>query len=232
MKKILFSPALTAGILALFVPTTNAATITVQNTLDLRLSPNTGNLSLPKFDLTQFPGATLDTVNIRVDGTSNGQIRLTNPGSISVQYRIDAGTLLGINGPVNGSSISLDLAVLQRNINGFLAPNTTAPPIDLSSQASQTRPINSSFFGLYTFTGTGDRFVNFDIASQNQRSVTIIGDGDLLSALATTSGVTISAIYNFTPPSPPLEIPDRSFGPIGVGFCLLTGLALKILHQA
>jgi hypothetical protein len=245
MKKTIFLPALTAGILTLFAPIANAATISYRVEVPFTntswefpdTSPVLPPLSFPKYNPANFQNRPLQGVRIEAIGKTEGSYFLKNDNPLPPPNRL---ITYGTFSNQVGASILIDAPTFSLTLNPIpftgVTPGVLFPQqslfLSLNGQATQTldiEPTNPNFSN-YIFTGTGPSDVVLDrVAADSLINVSKIGTPFTETALIRAS-LTLNVNYDI--PDLPLEIPDRSFGPIGVGFCLLTGLALKILHRA
>jgi hypothetical protein len=218
-KKVLI-PAIAGGILALFTSAVNAAIITFTTTVPFTETEWQLPITLPKYNPANFDNSALRAIKITAAAQSRGTYLLRNTGTSSFRYGTrsdEVGATITIDGP---SNIFLEPSPITNIGTGTLAPGQSISR-DLNGFDQQILDIDNAFFS--TFVGSG--VINFEVLAEALINVSKTGTNFTEQGTLIEANLALTVTYENDQPT--LEIPEMSFGVMGVAFCGLAALLLK-----
>jgi hypothetical protein len=218
-KKILIS-AIAGGIITLFTSAVNAAIITFTTMVPFTETEWQLPITLPKYNPADFENFQLRAITITAAAQSRGTYILTNTGTSSFRYGTrsdEVGATITINGP---SSILLEPSPIT-NIGTDRLPSGQSISRSLNGFDEQILDIDNAFFS--TFIGSG--VIDFEVLAEALINVSKTGTN--FSEQGTLIEANLALTVTYENDQPTLEIPETSFGGMGVAFCGLAALLLK-----
>jgi hypothetical protein len=220
MQKKILIPFITGGIFALLTSVVNAAIITYTATIPFTETEWQLPITLPKYNPANFDNSPLRAITITAAAHSGGTYLLTNTGTTSFRYGTrsdEVGSIITVDGPGN---ILLEASPLT-NIGTDRLLSSQSISRDLNGFDQQILDVDNAFFS--TFIGSG--VIDFDVLAEALINVSKTGTN--FSEQGTLIEANLSLTVTYENDQPIFEIPETSFGGIGVAFCGLAALLLK-----